>query len=132
MKTDDRLLTNNSQRQAGIGVVSLISILAVLGFAAMVVLKLAPVYLENFQVKSILDSLNQERQVTRMGRTEVRKKVMRRFDVNDVKNVPPKAIEIKAQPNFLRVRIAYEVRVPMIGNLDVVAKFDDIFEAGGR
>ena len=52
--------------------------------------------------------------------------------MNDVKNVPPKAIAIKAQPDYLKVRIAYEVRVPLIANVDVVAKFDDLFEAGGR
>lgn len=118
--------------QGGAGLLTLVVLAAVIGFVALVIIKLAPVYMENFQVRSVLQSLTQEPEITRATRTEVHKLVMRRFDVNDIRNVPPKAVRVKTQPGHVEVGIVYEVRVPLIANLDVVAKFNDSVEAGAR
>ncbi len=114
--------------QRGIGIIGLIILVGLLGFFTLVAFKLLPVYLENFKVTSVLNSLDDEPQITQKSKREIQKILQRRFEVNDVEHVSSKNIEVDSQPGRLHVAIRYEVRVPLLANLDVVARFDDAFE----
>ena len=50
------------------------------------------------------------------------------FDINYITTVPLEAIKIKKGGGVLRVQIDYEVRVPIIGNIDAILSFDDKVE----
>ncbi|HLA75159.1 MAG TPA: DUF4845 domain-containing protein [Gammaproteobacteria bacterium] len=115
-------------RQRGITTIGLIIILGLIAFFTMITLKLFPIYIEYFQVVTSLESLQSEPDVTSKTKPEIVQLLIKRLDVNNVKSVEAKNIEIKQGPKATVIGINYEVREPLFWNLDVVAKFDKSIE----
>jgi len=98
-------------------------LLIALGLVVTVGLRLFPVYMENYKVKTALESLHEDTSLAHAPTMMVRKRIMRRLDINDVKSVKAKDIAVQDTPSGRIVTIKYEARVPVISNLDAVAKF---------
>ncbi|WP_092995850.1 DUF4845 domain-containing protein [Thiohalomonas denitrificans] len=113
-------------REQGITLISWIVILGVIAFLTMMVLKLFPVYIEHMAVTSSLESLAKEKEP--MGPSEIRSKLTKRLNINDVESVKRTDIEIERGRGVYKVGIAYEVRTPFISNIDFVVSFDDRVE----
>lgn len=87
--------------------------------------KLTPVYLENFGVTSSLKSLANEDNIRGAGPNEIRSFLIRRLDMNNVKNVEPQNITVRIEGNQRIVSIDYEVRTRFYGNLYLLMSFSD-------
>lgn len=114
------------RQQRGLTLISGVLILVVIGFVGYVAMQLIPVYLEYFNVVSSLKTLREEPNLHRKSEPEVRELLKRRFFVNDVNRVKAtntKNVKIKRTNTQTAVTIDYEVRVPIIGNLDAIATF---------
>ena len=68
--------------------------------------------------------------ITQKSPAEIRKLLKRRFDVNDVEHVGKNDVKIKKEGGILRVTVDYEVRVPIMWNVDAVTKFSKEIEVG--
>ena len=90
-------------------------------------LKLFPLYLEHFNVKSILENLSSE---TRgMGSEDIKPRILKNFDLNDITNVGRQHIKVKRlSSKKAEVTIDYEVRRNLIANIDFVIHFNDTVE----
>ncbi|HEB97056.1 MAG TPA: DUF4845 domain-containing protein [Sedimenticola thiotaurini] len=119
---------NRIDRQRGMTGVGWLTVLALIGFFAMLILKLAPVYMEHYSVKTVLASLKEEPLITTRSVAEVRRLLKKRLTINGVYDMKKEAMKIKKEGGVMRVRIAYEVRKHMVGNVDVVISFDDQVE----
>ena len=87
-------------------------------------MKIAPIYMEYYSVVSAMNGVASERGSANLSPYDVRVKVLNRLYVSyAAENVKEKHIKL-TRGNGVNLRIAYEVRKPVIGNLDVVAKFD--------
>lgn len=104
-----------------------IGILLTLGFVGifvLVLLRLAPAYLESMSVSRQLTSLSEDGSVDGKSPAELRKMLMRRFSIDDVDNVKPEQIKIVKGNGMVVIDIVYEVRMEIIGNIDAVTKFN--------
>ncbi len=120
----------NFQRQRGITLLGLVLVLFVIGFAAFVGMKLFPVYQEYFSVVQAMKSVAAQPGVNRRQAPEIKEMLMKRFYISYVESVKRQHIKVVRQRD-LKVQIQYEVRRPLIGNLDFVAKFDKSVELKG-
>ncbi|WJW76140.1 DUF4845 domain-containing protein [Thiohalobacter sp. IOR34] len=111
-------------RQQGMTLIGWLFVLGLIGFFAILSLRLMPNYLEFFKVSSSLESLSSEPGITQKPKTEIRKLLNRRFEVNDVEHVSADDIRISKEDGRLKVRVEYEVRVPVMGNVDAVTRFE--------
>lgn len=115
---------NEMARQRGLTMVSWLVVIAVVVFLAMFVLKLFPVYLENFSVRTTLNSLEKESQP--LTPADLRETLRKRLDINDVTHVDMrKNVTIDTRDGKHLVQVAYEVRVPFISNVDFLVTFRD-------
>lgn len=114
--------------QQGMTAIGWLIVLGLIGFFVLLALRMTPAYLEYFTVKSALESLQNEPGITQKTPSEIRSMLGKRFDVNDVKNVSSKDVSIDNQGGRLNVGVDYEVRVPVLGNVDAVMKFDHSVE----
>lgn len=114
--------------QQGMTAIGWLIVLGLIGFFVLLALRMTPAYLEYFTVKSALESLQNEPGITQKTPSEIRSMLGKRFDVNDVKNVSSKDVSIDNQSGRLNVGVDYEVRVPVLGNVDAVMKFDHSVE----
>ena len=110
-------------KQQGLTLLGFLMVLAVVGVFAFVGLKLFPVYSEYYSVVSDMKGVQSEPGVATMSPVEVRDKLFRRFYISYVTSVTPKEVKISRQ-NGYNVTVKYEVRRPLVYNLDFVAKFE--------
>lgn len=114
--------------QQGMTAIGWLIVLGLIGFFVLLTLRMTPAYLEYFTVKSSLESLKNEPDVTDKAPAEIRSMLSKRFDVNDVKNVTSKDVKIDNQGGRMKVWVDYEVRVGVLGNVDAVMKFKHTVE----
>jgi hypothetical protein len=103
-----------------------------IGFFTTLILKIGPVYLEHFKVKSALSALTADRDLASRSREEILKSLGKRWDIDMVDSVSMDDVSITRDINRVSVRVAYDVVKPLFGNVDVVVHFDDTIEAGAH
>lgn len=111
--------------QQGMTLLGALMLAAIVAFFAYVAIKLAPIYIENFGVTSSLKSLGEEEGLQGIGAGEIRSRLLKRLEVNNVRSVTPEQIKIRSEENFRIVTIDYEVRTRFYGNLYLVVAFSD-------
>lgn len=111
------------RKQRGLSLVGFILLLVLALFFAYIGMKIVPIYLNYYSVASAMDGVAEEPGVESMSPARVRDLLFRRLYVNYVEDVKPEHVRI-VRGNGLTLNVAYEVREPLIANMDVVVKFD--------
>jgi hypothetical protein len=87
-------------------------------------MRLVPLYLEYHAVVNAMDVLQEDPMAGKLSPGAIRERIMRSLYVSYASNnIQRNDITIKRQDG-VQVRVAYEVRRPMIGNVDVIVSFD--------
>jgi hypothetical protein len=111
--------------QRGITLIGFILVLAVAGIFIFLAMRLVPVYVEYYSVVKNLKAICQEPDAPSSTIDEMRKKLALRFVVDYVEDFNPKKnMKMVRDGDKKSLNVAYEVRKPLIYNLDFVAKFD--------
>jgi hypothetical protein len=110
--------------QRGMTLTSFLVVAAVVGFALYVGMKLFPMYQEYYSVKAALKGVSQEPGVAGMEPGQVQQMFFRRLYINYSENVKPENVKMKRINGGWDMQVNYEVRRELIGNLDVVGKFE--------
>ncbi|MEM1090391.1 MAG: DUF4845 domain-containing protein [Pseudomonadota bacterium] len=118
------------KRQRGITLIGLIIVLTVLGFFAFIGIKLFPVYQEYFSVVQAMKSVASQPGVSRQEPRQVQEMLVKRMYVSYVESVNKSHIRV-TRGGLPTLNVRYEVRRPLIGNLDFVAKFDETVDLKG-
>ncbi|MDH3601413.1 MAG: DUF4845 domain-containing protein [Candidatus Tectomicrobia bacterium] len=116
---------HNLKQQAGLSVLPIFFGLLIGGLVVLLGFKIGPLYLEHYGVASSLKSLEKDAGMRRKSAAELMTILRKRLDINDVKRVSREDITIKKQPRQTTVRVAYEVQVPLAGNVDLLVTFDN-------
>jgi hypothetical protein len=109
--------------QRGMTLIGFLMVLAVVGFFAFLGMRLFPVYSEYYAVVTAMKSIQNEPGVAQMSPEQIRTLLDRRFQISYVENVRRDNIKITRDRGY-QLQIAYEVRRPLVYNIDFVAVFD--------
>jgi hypothetical protein len=112
-------------RQQGMTGMGWLTILCLIGFFALLTFKLAPIYLEHYEVKGILESFKEEPLITQKSKHEITNMFMSRLITNGVRDIKKDAVSVEKKPGILQIGIKYFVRKPMVGNIEIIVSFDD-------
>ena len=118
----------NYSKQRGVTMVTIAAGLALLAFFVLIAITLVPVYMENFSVGSHVARIGKDVRASEMTKEEVRKTLIKRFGIDDVKSVERQDISITDIPGGYQVEVDYEVRKHFLGNVDVVIYFTETTE----
>ncbi len=121
-------MRHNMNKQHGMTGMGWLTVLFLIGFFALLTFKIAPIYLENYSVKSILHSFEDEPLITKKSKRDIRRMFMARLNTNGVRDIKKEAIKIDKKPGILKIGIAYYVQKNMMGNIDILVKFGDEIE----
>ena len=119
------------RRQQGMTLMSFVMVLVVVGFFALVVMKLFPMYSEYNNLKGVMDDLAANPASANMTPTQVWADLERRFNIAYVDSVKRENVTVSRAGRVTTLQIKYEVRKPLFGNLDVVGNFDRSVTLGG-
>jgi len=112
------------RKQRGLTLIGFVIVLSMVIFVAFIGMKIGPIYMEYYSVVSAMNGVASERGSANLSPFDIRVKIHNRLYVSNTSyNIKDNNIKI-TRANGVHLRIAYEVRKPVIGNLDVVAKFD--------
>ncbi|MGL4690869.1 MAG: DUF4845 domain-containing protein [Stenotrophomonas maltophilia] len=114
----------NMTSQRGITLTSFLVVLIVVAFFLYIGMKLFPMYQEYYAVRSAMKSLAKEPGVGNMEPRRVQEMFFKRLYINYSENVKPADVKFDRIDGGWNMKVYYEVRREMIGNLDVVGKFD--------
>ncbi len=118
-------------RQKGITLMSFVVVLAVVGFFALMAMKLFPMYSENNNLKSVMKELAAQPNSASLTQGQIQADLERRFNIAYVSSVKKEHVKVLRAGKGAQLNIAYEVRVPLFANLDVVGKFDNTVDLTG-
>ncbi|MCH9698164.1 MAG: DUF4845 domain-containing protein [Gammaproteobacteria bacterium] len=117
----------------GLTFISIVVILLVVAFFTLLILKIGPIYYDNYLVKQAVAKLKNDPGALEMSKRQVRSGIEKRFDVSYVKDVNARdAIITKRGNHYLKLELEYEVVENIVGNLDVLVTFKEGFELGDR
>lgn len=111
------------RKQGGMTLIGFIIVLALVGFFAYIAMRLVPMYSEYYAVKQALKGLQQEPGIANRDPGKIQDLFFRRLYISYAENVKPAHVKIERVGNGWKMSVSYEVRKPLIYNLDVVGKF---------
>ncbi|MBS3963791.1 MAG: DUF4845 domain-containing protein [Methylomonas sp.] len=120
------------KKQQGLTFISLVFVLALIGFFTLLILKIAPIYFDHSKVVNAIEALRQEPGIASLSKRDIESSLDKRFNMNYVNHIGVKDFVIVAQPGFVKVQLDYERVEKIFGNLSVLVEFHEGFEVGER
>ncbi|MFT5372356.1 MAG: hypothetical protein ACI9R7_001901 [Lysobacterales bacterium] len=122
LKNGDR--TMKLGKENGLTILGFLIVMSLVMFFVFIGMRITPIYLEYYGVVNAMDGVAAERGSARYSPFEIKRKFLDRLYLSyAADNVKEANIKI-VRRSGVHIRIVYEVRKPMMGNLDVVASFD--------
>jgi len=115
-------------RQRGASMFGILAMLVMITLFFTVGLKVAPLYINHNLITGICQELVDNGQAANMTLTEIRTTVGNNLRINQVDGFDLNNIRLRRENGEAVISIAYETRVELVANLDVVATFDETIE----
>ena len=114
------------KRQRGVSAIGGLLIMIVVCFVALLAIRIVPIYISYFMVKSSLEALAHDSasKDKEMSAPELHSALQKRFEIGYVNIVNAQQVKIRQQGKERILSLTYEDRRTLIGNLDIVANFD--------
>lgn len=125
-----------AKRQQGMTMIGWVIVLLLIAFFTTIALKVLPIYMENYQIKSILKSFENEAGLSQMSKQDIIKKLGAKFYTSYIDSrvlsfnaeADKDKLIIEKQDKHLMIQIKYEIREHLFFNIDVLVAFDNKYE----
>lgn len=88
---------NNSQR--GMTVIGMLILIVIIAFMALVAMKVVPMYIEYYTIKSTIESIRNESDLAQMSVTDIHNAIDKRFNIGYVERITARDLKIKNDPS---------------------------------
>jgi Tfp pilus assembly major pilin PilA len=116
------------RRQRGLSFLGLIVLVGILGFAAVIGLKLIPIYMDSWKIDGVMSDVISDPDINEHTRKQITDTMLKRLDINTVEAVTyrnyKEKMTITKKKDNTTINIYYRVETPLIGNLSLIAEFD--------
>lgn len=110
-------------KQRGIGMASLIMIIAALLFVAILAMKLIPAYLHNMAIQKIFKTVAADPEMQNASVKDIRASYDKRAMMDSITDITSDDIEISKDGGSITLSASYTVKVPVAGNASLVLDF---------
>lgn len=115
-------------RQKGASFWTVILIVAILGFALLAALKVAPAYLDNNVIANAVEGVRANNDVGNMTIARFRTEVMKTIRINGNRDFDASAIVFTREGSNDYIDVNYETRVHLFYNIDAIVMFENRFD----
>lgn len=91
-------------------------------------LKVVPLYVDHNLITGVCEELIENGEAANMTTTDIRQRVSNTLRINNIRDFDLSSITMRKESDQAIITIAYERRVELAANLDVVAKFDTVLQ----
>jgi hypothetical protein len=117
--------------QKGITLLGFVMILAIVGFFAFLIMRLFPVYSEYYGVVQAMKAIQVEPGIATKTPEQIKDLLDRKFYISYVTSVKKNNVKVTRKDGGYTLTVKYEVRGPLMYNLEYVATFDKTVTLGG-
>ena len=117
-------------RQRGLSLISLIITFAFVGFLAVIVMRLLPIYMDDNSIQSAMAAVASE-VPPNASINEVRKRLNKNLEINSVSIVKGTDFELIKDGETNLIYIEYEARAPFLSNIEFAVTFEHEVPLGG-
>lgn len=111
------------RQQQGLALGSTLVLLVLVGFFLLTVVRVVPMYMNNYKIKGAFTALQESGQLASMSQREIHSALGKRFDVNYIEHVKPADVKITRNSKGVKLELHYESRATLFYNLALVADF---------
>lgn len=115
-------------KQRGLSYTGWLMVIAIVAMISVMAFRIIPVYMSHATVVTIIKSLQDEPDIERKSRAEIRKMLGKRFKMNMVTGVSGSDITITKKKHTMFVELNYQVKQPVFHNMEVLITFSDQIE----
>ena len=119
------------KKQQG-GALAMVIIALFFGALLTLAIKIGPAYIDDITIQEALESLEGTEGLEQMGPAQVRTLINKRLSVNNVRGFDAKNITVEKNGEFVVIKVDYEVRNNIIGNVDSIVHFQHEYELEGK
>jgi Tfp pilus assembly protein PilE len=112
------------QHERGMTFLGMVVILIILGAGLYAAIRLVPVYLDYMKVARSMEQVRDEHAAIDTNQQLIRRSLQRRWDVEDVRGIDWKEVEIDKTSEGYDVIAFYEVERPFVSNVYLLVKFE--------
>lgn len=124
-------MEHHPSRQKGMTLLGFMLLFVFFGFYVLLALKLGPIYLEYYQVKSTLKGLKTESNLPDKAPREIAGMLQKRWEINNIRRITvDKSVVIEKHAGTVNILLDYEVEEPIFGNISAVVKFNENYVVG--
>jgi hypothetical protein len=116
------------RRQRGMTTAGLLIMISFVGLFVYAGIRLVPVYLEYFNVVRSIEGVRSDAE---QGPAAMRIALEKRFDIEDIKSVNFKDVEITREGRGYAMHVAYDAQTSFLGNVGFVVHFDKTVDLSG-
>ena len=115
----------NIRKENGLTLIGFLIALSVVLFFAYAGMRIVPMYLEYHALGNALSKLENDPAASKMSAQNIKKSIQNSLWASYASNnIKPEHIRISKKSGGVNVRVAYEIRKPFLGNIDIIGSFD--------
>ena len=112
-------------KQRGMTVIGMLLLIVVIAFIALIAMKVVPMYIQLFTVKSTIESIRKEPQLAQMSPMDIQNAIQKRFDIGYVDNITARDLKIRNDRGGRVLDLVYEDERDLFYGLSVVLKVNE-------
>ena len=113
------------RNHSGLTLIGFLIVLVITLFFAYAAMRVVPMYLEYHALGNALELLQKDPASSSLSPSKIKQKIqMSLWASYSSDNIKDSNVKISKTTEGVRVRVAYEVRKPFLGNIDIIGKFD--------
>jgi len=113
------------RKDSGLTLIGFLIVLSVTLFFAYAGMRVIPMYLEYYALVNAMELLEKDPQSASLSPAKIKQKIQMSLWASYASdNIKDQHVRISKQSDGIKVRVAYEVRKPFLGNIDLIGTFD--------
>lgn len=117
--------SQDSETQRGMTVIGMLLLLIVIAFVVLIAMKVVPMYIQYFSIKSTIESIRKEPQLAQMSTQDIQNAIQKRFDIGYVDNITARDLKIRNENRGRVLDLEYQDERELFYGLSIVLKANE-------
>ena len=125
MRTRQSSESERSGRQRGITVIGMLILIIAIAFVALIAMKVVPMYIQYYTIKSTVESIRKEPQLAQMSAQDIHNAIQKRFDIGYVDKIAARDLKLRNERNGRVLDLVYQDERELFYGLSVLLKVNE-------
>lgn len=125
MRTRQSSESERGDRQRGITVIGMLILIIAIAFVALIAMKVVPMYIQYYTIKSTVESIRKEPQLAQMSAQDIQNAIQKRFDIGYVDKIAARDLKLRNERNGRVLDLVYQDERELFYGLSVLLKVNE-------